>query len=158
MLLTFRTRCLQASPFLLSQSDRDTLSGWRPSEIASSNIISHWLQKWGRQLMGGCGGMNPDRVSTSKSWAARVVVSGRPSGLPTRTFGRDRARKWVSLGCSIRGQVTVMLLIIWWQQIYKHTYNLAWAGSDLVNLSGCNVGYQEDSLDSNTWTHLRTSG
>ena len=54
--------------------------------------------------MGGCGGMNPVRVSTSKSWAARVVVSGRPTGTQTRMFGRDRDRKCASSKRSIRAQ------------------------------------------------------
>ena len=35
------------------------------------------------------------RVSTSKSCAARVVVSTTPGGGPVRTSGRGRARKWV---------------------------------------------------------------
>ena len=39
--------------------------------------------------------MNPVRVSTSKSCAARVVVSTTPAGGPTRTSGRGSARKWL---------------------------------------------------------------
>jgi hypothetical protein len=38
--------------------------------------------------------MNPVRVSTSQSCAARVVVSTTPAGGRTRTSGRGRARKW----------------------------------------------------------------
>jgi hypothetical protein len=60
--------------------------------------------------------MNPVRVSTSKSCAARVVVSTTPAGGPTRTSGRGSERKWLeesraigaNVGCEMRnGDVEV---------------------------------------------------
>lgn len=39
--------------------------------------------------------MKPVLLSTSKSWAARVVVSGAPAGGPAKMSGRGSDRKWL---------------------------------------------------------------
>ena len=60
---------------------------------ASSRVCSHSSHSLGSGCRGR-GGMNPVRVSTSKSCAARVEVSGVPA-TAWPWSGRGRARKWL---------------------------------------------------------------
>ncbi len=92
---TCETRARHDSDRAFSSSVMPTLlPSCNRCNCASSSICSHGPHWKGSLTRGGSGGMNPVRVSTSKSCAARVVVSTTPAGGPTRTSGRGRERKW----------------------------------------------------------------
>lgn len=130
--LTFRTWFLHVSDVLLSQSEREILSpSWRPFEMASSKMASHLDHMGGRLIVGDCGGMNPVRVSTSKSCAASVVVSGTPWGTPTRASGLGRDRRWFASRCSMYWVCSENRL---WEDLWQSEMTDKWA----IVVKSCN--------------------
>ncbi len=85
--------------------------------------------------------MNPVRASTSKSCAAKVVVSTTPVGGPTAASGRGWERKWVD-GRLLLGSATLVVVVA--NSVSGRVLELAENGSDMLDMAAEEVVEDED--------------